>query len=84
VIADQAGGGLVQEAGADLAVGTGDFGAVQHAGLRRVGVCPALARHPHDQKSYSIKSGYVNVTHREGERRFLLGMKPGTTTPQER
>jgi hypothetical protein len=58
--------------------------AVQHAGLHWVRVCPALVRRPHDKKPYSTKSGSVNVTRREGERRFLPGLKTGVSTPQKR
>ena len=117
MVADQAGGGLVQEVGAggaDLAVSPGGFGPgfgavrgpglaaghpplvagqvtgppfqvprvgdplsvacdreVGNAGLRLVGVCPAFVRGPHGQKSYSSRSRYVNVTRREGDRRFV-------------
>ena len=53
--------------------------AVQHAGLRLVGVYPALARRFHERKSYSIKSGYVNLTRREGERRFHPGLSTGVS-----
>ena len=45
--------------------------AVKQAGLRLVGVCPAFVRGPHGQKSYSSRSRYVNVTRREGDRRFV-------------
>jgi hypothetical protein len=43
-----------------------------------------LVRRPHDQKLYSIKSGYVTVTRREGVRRFFLGLKTGVSAPQKR
>ena len=58
--------------------------AVQHAGLHLIGVGPAFVRRPHDQKSYSTISGFVNVTRREGERRLFPGLKTGVPTPKKR
>ncbi len=76
---------LLQRDGRHL-VQPGEFAerAVQHAGLRLVEVCPTFVRRPHDKKSYSIKSGYVNLTRREGERRFYPGLSTGVSTLQKK
>jgi hypothetical protein len=69
VVADQAGGGAVEEVGGRSGRRSPGRGSSRFsgAGLHLVGVRPALVRCPHDQKSYSMSPGYVNVTRREGE-----------------